>query len=403
MPKGLSMTTMTRMRSWQGPALLSYGFRPFFLLAGIYAALLILLWVPWFLGLIALPSALPPVAWHAHELLFGFLPAVIAGFLLTAVPNWTGRLPVVGWPLAMLVALWLLGRLAVFCSLMLPAAVVAAAAIAFPLALGFVIGREIVAGRNWRNLKILVILTLLVVAQVLFHIELWRTGAPTVSVHLAIAVAIMLIMIVGGRIIPSFTTNWLRQRGAGPQVAPFSRYDSAALILSGMALAGWVALSFIEAFRPPIAGALFLAGFVNLGRQARWAPLRTLAEPLVAVLHLAYSFIGIGFLLAGLSVWSDDAGYASAAIHAWTAGAIGAMTLAVMTRATRGHTGRPLTAPAGTVAIYAAVTIAAAARIAAALRPEYGMALLSLAGFAWCGAFLGFAALYGPMLIMPRR
>jgi uncharacterized protein involved in response to NO len=403
MLKGMSMTTMARMRSWQGPALLSYGFRPFFLLAGIYAALLILLWVPWFLGLIALPSALPPVAWHAHELLFGFLPAVIAGFLLTAVPNWTGRLPVVGWPLGMLVALWLLGRLAVFFSLMLPPAVVAAAAIALPLVLELVIGREIVAGRNWCNLKILVILTLLIVAQALFHIELWRTGAPTVSVHLAIAVAIMLIMIVGGRIIPSFTTNWLRQRGAGRQVAPFSRFDSAALILSGMALAGWVALSFIEAFRPPIAGALFFAGFANLWRQVRWGPLRTFAEPLVAVLHLAYSFIGIGFLFAGLSAWSDDAGYASAAIHAWTTGAIGAMTLAVMTRATRGHTGRPLTAPPGTVAIYAAVTIAAAARIAAALRPEYSMALLPLAGFVWCGAVLGFAALYGPMLTMPRR
>jgi uncharacterized protein involved in response to NO len=170
-----------------------------------------------------------------------------------------------------------------------------------------------------------------------------------------------------------------------------------------MALAGWVALSFIEAFRPPIAGALFLAGFANLWRQARWAPLHTLADPLVAVLHLAYSFIGIGFLLAALSAWSDDAGYGSAAIHAWTAGAIGAMTLAVMTRATRGHTGRPLTAPPGTLAIYAAVTIAAAARIAAALRPEYAMALLPLAGFAWCGAFLGFAALYGPMLTMPRH
>ena len=397
------MTTMTRMRSWEGPALLSYGFRPFFFFGSLYAALLILVWVPWFLGLIAVPSALPPVAWHAHELLFGFLPAIIAGFLLTAVPNWTGRLPVVGWPLAGLVGLWLVGRFAVSFSLMLPPLAVAAAAITHPLALAAVIGREIAAGRNWRNLKVLVILTLLIAAQALFHIELWRTGRPAASLHLAIGVAIMLIMIIGGRIIPSFTTNWLRQKGPGPLPVPFNRADSAVMIVSGAALAGWFALSVIDVPRPPITTALVVAGLANLWRQARWTPLRTISEPLVAILHLAYAFIGIGFLLAGAGAWSADAAYQSAAIHAWTAGAIGAMTLAVMTRATRGHTGRPLTAPAGTVAIYAAVVIAAAARIAATLRPEDTMVLLPLAGLAWCGAFLGFALLYGPMLVRPRR
>lgn len=237
------MSTKTRERSWQGPAVLSYGFRPFFLAAGIYAALLILLWVPWFLGLIAIPTALPPAAWHGHELLFGFLPAVMAGFLLTAVPNWTGRLPVVGWPLRGLVALWLIGRAAIFLSLTLPPLAVAAATIAMPLALALVIGREIVAGRNWRNLKILAILAMLISVQALFHIELRRTGNPAASLRLAVAVAIMLIMMIGGRIIPSFTSSWLRPRGPGALPVPFNRGDGIALVLSGAALAGWFALA----------------------------------------------------------------------------------------------------------------------------------------------------------------
>jgi uncharacterized protein involved in response to NO len=397
------MTTMTRARSWHGPALLSYGFRPFFLLAGIYAALLILLWVPRFLGLIAVPTALPPTAWHAHELLFGFLPAVIAGFLLTAVPNWTGRLPVVGWPLGGLVALWLIGRAAIFLSLMLPPLAVVAATTAMPLVLALVIGREIVAGRNWRNLKVLVILVLLIAAQVLFHVELWRTGTPSASLSLAVAVAIMLIMLIGGRIIPSFTTTWLRRTGPGLLPVPFNSHDTAALVISGAALAGWFALSFSDAVRLPAGVALLVAGLANFWRQARWAPHRTFAEPLVAILHLAYAFVGIGFLLAGLGALLDDADYRTAAIHAWTTGAVGAMTLAVMTRATRGHTGRPLTAPLSTIAIYAAVIIAAVLRIAAALMPEYTMTLLPLTGLAWVGAFLGFAVIYGPMLAMPRR
>lgn len=144
----MTSTTISQIRGWTGPALLSYGFRPFFLFGALHAALMLALWVPWHIGLIALPSAFPPVAWHSHELLFGYVPAIVAGFLLTAVPNWTGRLPVVGWPLAGPAALWLLGRIAVAASLGVPPVLVALLPLAFPLALGLVIGRKIVAGRN---------------------------------------------------------------------------------------------------------------------------------------------------------------------------------------------------------------------------------------------------------------
>ncbi len=148
-------TTMQLTRAWTGPALFSYGFRPFFLGAAVLAALLVGAWVPWLLGLVQVPSALPPVAWHQHELLFGFVPAVMAGFLLTAVPNWTGRLPVVGRPLIGLVALWIVGRVTLLVSLHLPAAAVALASLAFPIALVAVLAREILAvaiaatSRSW--------------------------------------------------------------------------------------------------------------------------------------------------------------------------------------------------------------------------------------------------------------
>lgn len=192
-------TTMTQRRAWQGPVFLSYGFRPFFFSAALLAAALIALWVPWFLGLIALPSAFSPVDWHIHELLFGYVPAVMAGFLLTAVPNWTGRLPVVGWPLAGLFMLWLLGRVIVALSAGLPPAGVLAGSVSFPLALAGVIAREIIAGRNWRNLKVLAGAGLVIAAQILFHYEVAHFGRGEFGGRLAIAAAHEMMMCHGLR------------------------------------------------------------------------------------------------------------------------------------------------------------------------------------------------------------
>jgi uncharacterized protein involved in response to NO len=397
------MTTMTRVRAWHGPALFSYGFRPFFLFGGIHAALMIAIWVPWFLGFIALPSALPPVAWHAHELLFGYVPAIVAGFLLTAVPNWTGRLPVTGMPLVLLFACWLVGRVSIAVSQYLSQGTTVALSLLFLVALLGVIGREIVAGRNWRNLKVWVAVALLACAQAGFHWEVIETGSPLISSRLAIAATIMLIMIIGGRVTPSFTTNWLRRANPGRLPAPPDRFDEIALAVSGAALIGWIALPLAGAAGPSIGAALLVAAGLNAWRQVRWVPLRTVREPLVLVLHAAYVFITVGFFLAGIGAILDDLGYFQAALHAWTAGAVGLMTLAMMTRASRGHTGHSLTAPAGTIVIYVAVIAAAVSRIAAALVPEHTMLLLPIAGLAWVVAFGGFAALYGPMLWRPRQ
>jgi uncharacterized protein involved in response to NO len=397
------MATMARARTWSGPALLSYGFRPFFLLGAVQAALAIALWVPWFLGLVTVPSLLPPVAWHAHSLLFGYVPAVVAGFLLTAVPNWTGRLPVTGWPLAVLVSLWLAGQAAMLGSEHLGAPITALVALAFLCALTAVVGREVVAARNWRNLKVLIVLAILTFAQALFHWEVDRFGRPDIAQRLAIGAIVTLIALVGGRIVPSFTTNWLKRVNPGRLPQPPGRLDAIAMATGVAAFAVWVAGARVAVPGWLGGGLLLLAGLLHLVRQARWVPQRSWREPLLAILHVGYLFVGLGFLLAGLAELSHGRLAVSAGIHAWTAGAVGTMTLAVMTRASLGHTGRPLTAGPATVAIYAGIVLAAALRIASAFAPEHAMALLPAAGIAWVVAFGGFAATYGPMLASPRR
>lgn len=396
-------TTMERSRAWTGPVVLSFGFRPFFLGGALYAAGLIAVWVPWFLGFASLDPGLPPVAWHAHELLFGYVPAIVAGFLLTAVPNWTGRLPVVGWPLAMLFAVWVAGRLGIAGAAALGPMGTALVTLLFPVALAAVTGREIVAGRNWRNLKVLAILSILIAAQALFHWEVWRFGHSVHGARLAVAATVTMIMLVGGRIIPSFTGNWLKKGGAARLPAPFSRFDQVAMGLGVLALAAWTVQDAGSAAGRPAGILLLLAGIAQAVRLARWQPHRTFAEPLVLVLHTAYAFVPAGFLLAAWASLTDSPAYGAAALHAWTAGAIGGMTLAVMTRATLGHTGRDLTASRSTIVIYAAVTVAACARIAAALDPQRTMLLMPLAGAAWVAAFLLFSVVYGRMLLTARR
>lgn len=393
-------TTMQRARAWRGPALFSFGFRPFFFGGAVMAALAVAVSVPWLLGVIAVPSAFPPMAWHAHELLFGFVPAVMAGFLLTAVPNWTGRLPVVGRPLVLLFGLWLAGRVAMALSAGLHPAVTAALTLAFPLVLAATIAREILAGRNWRNLKVLGALAVLAAAQALFHAEVERHGAPVHGDRLAVAAILMLIMIVGGRIVPSFTTNWLKRENPGRQPAVFGRFDIIAMVVAGVALAAWAAELAMPAL---VAVLLVAAGLLQAARLARWAGHRTLAEPLVAVLHVAYAFVPLGFLVTGAALWTGHAALRPAGLHAWTTGAIGLMILAVMTRATRGHSGQALTAPPATVALYAAVFAAALLRMAAALLPAHAAPLLAGAGLAWVAGFGGFALAYSAMLFRPRR
>lgn len=391
-----TMAAIPRLKPYAGPVLLSYGFRPFFLLGSIWAGIEVLAWLPMFYGELSVATAFSPRDWHVHELLFGYVPAVVAGFLLTAIPNWTGRLPLQGLPLAGLVLVWLAGRYAVTLSANIGWLGATLVDCAFLVLMAAAVAREIVAGKNWRNLKIVALLSLLGAGNLGFHLEAHFEGLALYSTRLGIAAVLILIMVIGGRIIPSFTRNWLMRREPGRLPAPFGGFDVVCLALSGASLALWV----VAPEGPPTGVALSAAAALNLVRLGRWAGDRTFSDRLVLVLHLGYAFVPLGFLLGGLSAFGIAA--PSAGMHAWTAGAIGIMTLAVMSRASLGHAGRALVASPALQTVYAVALTAALARICAVLHPAWSEGLLYLAAFAWAAAFLGFASLYAPILCLTR-
>ena len=393
MNNGISASAGERRRSYDGPAILSYGFRPFFLFGSLYAGCAVLAWIWMITNGISLPGAFQGVAWHAHEMIFGYLAAIIAGFILTAVPNWTGRLPVRGAPLGALVLAWFAGRIAVaivpwpWIALSIDAA--------FPILLAAGVWREIIAGRDWRNAPICVLISVLAAANILAHLGQSYEDLSGYGDRLALGVAALLIGLIGGRVVPSFTRNWMARLGVEPKPAPFGRFDQGVLIISALALATWVA-----APAALISGVMLVAaGLLHLVRLARWRGDKTLQEPIVAILHLGYFWLALAFLMIGGAIVFPTTIDASSSLHALGAGAIGTMTLAVMTRATLGHTGHDITASAATLAIYCLVTIGAVARVAAPYLPvDYVMAI-GVGGAVWAGAFLLFALAYGPLLL----
>lgn len=345
-------------------------------------------------GVAELPTIFGPVAWHFHELLFGFVAAAIAGFILTAIPNWTGRLPLQGWPLGLLILLWILGRVAVAFSAWTGPSLAAAADLAFLVAFAAVVGREIVAGRNWRNLPVLVAVTLLIAANAMIHAGAFDYPSwEAAGKRLAISVVVMLISLIGGRIIPSFTTNWLRRQEADALPVPFDRFDKGTLAISVVALAAWVIVDLNM-----VSGtALILAAAAHAVRLARWRGSATLREPLLWILHIGYGWLPVGLALLGGAAWMPN--LATTAIHALTVGAMGTMILAVMTRASLGHSKRELTAGYGTLAVYLLVLTATMARTVAPFLAVGYTAALDLAGGAWIAAFALFIALYLPLYI----
>ncbi len=391
------MSAIPRLQTYRGPALLSYGFRPFFLFGAIYAGLAILAWLPMFNGSLELWTAFTPIDWHVHEMLYGYLPAVVTGFLLTAIPNWTGRLPIQGMPLLTLVAAWIAGRIAVTFSGeigWLPAAIIDVAFLVLVVAAA---AREIIAGANWRNLRVIGLVTLLIIGNVAFHVEAHVQGSAEYGVRIGIAATVLLIVLIGGRIIPSFTHNWLARENPGRLPVPFARFDVAVIALSAATLVLWT----VQPAERISGAALAITGALHIVRLARWAGDRTWRDRLVLILHVGYVFVPLGFLLA--SAAALDIVMADAGDHAWTVGAAGTMTLAVMTRASLGHTGNALAASAATQVIYAAIVIAALARICSSLQPAWSESLLDIAAIAWCVAFFGFAGSFGPLLVGWQR
>lgn len=387
-PRGLSLT---------GPVLFSYGFRPFFLGGAVWACLAMVLWIMAIEGVVDVGGNYGARAWHAHEMLFGFGSAVVAGFLLTAVPNWTGRLPVSGPPLVLLFLLWAAGRAALLFPDMLGTVPSIAIDSAFLPTMLAVCVREIVAGRKWADLKVIGGLGTLALANICFHYETIYGGGADHSERLALAALTMMIMIVGGRMLPSFTRNWLNKSGRTDFPVPYNKFDLATILVAAAALALWIALPF-SAYT---AAAALVAAAAHAARLWRWRGWTTVREPLVLVLHLAYAFVSAGFLaIAAAAAGQIDY---TAALHVLTVGTVASMMLAVMTRATRGHTGRELTASRWTCIAYGMLFACALVRPMSAILPDRLGMIYAVAGTLWIGAFAIFLAEYGPMLAARRR
>lgn len=389
------MNTAARRRAYTGPPLFSIGLRPFFLVACAWPAATVPMWALAWLGAEPFASAMTR-DWHVHEMLFGYLAAVMAGFLLTAVPNWTGRLPVIGWPLAALAGLWAAGRVAMAVAPQAPWAAVVDAS--FLVAFAAVIWREVLTARNWRNAPVGVLVSVLATANVCLHLRGTEPALAAGGERLALGAAAVLIALIGGRVTPSFTRNWLIKRGASALPAPVTRFDQTVVAATALSAAAWVL-----APESRVAGLLLmLAGAANLARLARWRGASALAEPLVWILHAGYAWLGLGLGALGAAILFPAVIARSAGVHTLTVGAIGVMTLAMMTRATRGHTGRSLETGPYTLALYLLANLAAVARVAAALWLAQQPMLLALASLAWSGAFVLFLLVYGPMLVGPR-
>ena len=397
------MATAASMRAHAGPAFFERGFRPFFFAAGVWGALALPLWLWMFATGSEVPAYVSGREWHIHEMLYGYLAAAMTGFVLTAVPNWTGRMPVVGGALAALFALWVAGRVAFFFSELAPWPL-ALVDMAFLIVLAALIWREVLAGRNFRNVPVCVLVSLIALANVLFHVTR-LTGITIIDglfdERLALAAVATLLMLIGGRVTPSFTRNWLMKRGIMDESrlpAPFGPYDKSTAILTLAVLGLWL---FLPDWKLTALGFALLA-VRHLIRVARWKGLSTFAEPLVTILHVGYLWLPVWFALMAVSIaWPEVMGY-STAIHALTAGAITTMTLAIMTRASLGHSGRRLTADRVTQVIYALAIIGAILRIAAPLSPMGYEPTVHLSGTLTALAFLVFAVHYAPVFFKPR-
>ncbi len=384
-------------RTAASPPFLRGGFRPFFLLGACWAIGALLIWLWSLTGGPAQIGQLDALAWHRHEMLFGFVGAIVAGFILTAIPNWTGRLPVAGLPLAGLVGWWMAGRAIHFVPLDAHWSVYALVDASFYFGLAAIAAREIIKAGN-RNLPPVILIALLGIANILDLAGAAGAIDWSLGSRLGIGLMVMMVSIIGGRVVPSFTRNWLQKTGAKlPLPVQPGRFDMVVLGMTAIAMLLW---TFAPSGRS-VGIALVLAAFFQALRLARWQGWRCFSDRLVLILHLGYLWLPVGLgLLGGAELGAPNS--PTSGLHALTAGAMGTMILAVMTRATLGHTGRALHAGPGTHLIYAAILIAVVLRVFAGFGPVNTMALLMVSGAFWVAAFALFVMFYGPMLVTAR-
>jgi uncharacterized protein involved in response to NO len=393
------LAAMSNPDSLRRFALFDYGFRPFFLLCGAYALIL----VPWWLYRFAHASVsfggLPAMYWHAHEMIYGFVMAAIAGFLLTAVPSWTGARGFAGLPLIVAVALWFAGRVAMSVAGAGPFWLIAAAELAFVPCLLALLAPPILRTRN-RNFPILAVLLVLWIIDGAFVLGLARADVLLASgaMRLAIDFVLVLVTIIGGRIVPIFTANALRRRGE--TVTTVTRKPIEFAVISLM-----VAIAVTDIFAPQgfASGVLAaLAALAHVLRLAGWRSFRTRGEPILWIMHVAYAWMPFGLALKALSLLGDF-GWAAKWQHALGTGVLATMILAVMTRVALGHTGRDLVVSRAVGVAYLLLTFAALLRVfGLTLFPAHYLLTLTVAGAAWMAAFGIFLVVYAPILWWPR-
>jgi uncharacterized protein involved in response to NO len=379
-------------------AIFNYGFRPFFLLAGVQAVVAMAVWLAVLHGMRWEMAWLAPIQWHAHEMIFGFVVSALAGFLLTAVASWTGQRGFAGPPLMLLVAIWLGGRIAMAPGLGVPQALAAAMDLAFLPAVAIAITPSLIRAGNVRNFPLVAFLVLLFAANLLFHAPDLATRLGIRGLTLAVDTILLMVVLVGGRIVPAFTGNALRTRHPDARVAAFGWVDRAAL-------AAAATLLVVDQITPGgrLAGVVALIACVlHAWRLSRWQGWLTRDMPIAWVLHVAYAWIPVGLGLKALwLLWQFPVG--AVWLHALTAGAYATMILAVMTRAALGHTGRALVAAKPIVAAYVLVTLAALTRVFAPMAvPAMPQLTWTVAGILWIVAFVIYCAVYAPILSRVR-
>lgn len=383
---------------YAGLPFLSYGFRPFFLGAALFGAVSVVAWVVIYAGHGQADFLYPPREWHVHEMLFGFIPALIAGFLLTAMPNWTDRMPLRGTSLLALFLLWLAGRL-LMASPWLGASVSAVIDSTFLVVLAVYVWREIIMAGCWDRLPIGVLVTFFAGANSAFHLSALR-GVPTdLPERLGLAVMTVMLTVIGGRLTPTFTIEYFEERNETKLPAVFTPFDGGVMLCVLLAVIAWM----VQPESIWAGGALIVAGLASLVRLMRWRGWKTWREPLVLILNVGYGWVALYLVALGAAVLGIGF-HPTNTVHFLTSGAMGTMTLAVMTRASLGHTGRPRHADRLTVAIYLLVNVAAVLRICApnAETPTtLTYTMLGLSALGWSGAYLLYAFHYGPYLVRP--
>ena len=397
------MTALTSVESHEPLmrrfALFEYGFRPFFLAAGMYALVVVPVWL-YFFAHHAVPfGALPAMYWHAHELMYGFVVAAISGFMLTAVPSWTGARGFAGRPLIALVLLWVAGRVAMTTVAQVPFLLTALTELALLPALLVLLTPPLLRSQN-HNTPLLFVLGALWLSDCGFVLAL-RLGDVVLAdraIRLAIDITLLLVTVIGGRIVPAFTANALRK--LGQNVAMVSRRW-----IEGTVIAAMAAIIVVDVITPDsvLSGILAaVAASAHAIRLSGWHSLKARSQPIVWVLHVAYAWLPIGLALKAAWLLAD-AGWAIKWQHAFTMGVLATMILAVMTRAALGHTGRALVVSPAIAVAYVLLTIGALVRVfGVAIAPGGYLMTVSVAGFAWLLCFLIYLIVYTPILTAPR-